>query len=51
MINARKVVIFKGIIDSLDAFAEELSIGFEKEGLDVLMVMTCIIFKISCLIK
>ena len=38
MINARKVVIFKGIIDSLDAFAEELSIGFEKEGLDVLMV-------------
>ena len=33
MINARKVVIFKGIIDSLDAFAEELSIGFEKEGL------------------
>ncbi len=38
MINARKVVIFKGIIDSLDAFAEELSIGFQKEGVDVLMV-------------
>ncbi len=38
MINARKVVIFKGIIDSLDAFAEELSIGFQKEGVDVCLV-------------
>lgn len=38
MINARKIVIFKGIIDSLDAFAEELMAGLEKEGADVLMI-------------
>lgn len=38
MINKRKVIIFKGIIDSLDAFAKELGAGFEKEGCDVLLV-------------
>lgn len=38
MINKRKVIIFKGIIDSLDAFAKELCAGFEKEGCDVLLV-------------
>lgn len=37
MINKRKIIIFKGIIDSLDAFAEELCAGFEKEGCDVLL--------------
>lgn len=38
MINKRKIIIFKGIIDSLDAFAKELGAGFEKEGCDVLLV-------------
>lgn len=38
MINKRKVIIFKGIIDSLDVFAKELGAGFEKEGCDVLLV-------------
>lgn len=38
MINKRNVIIFKGIIDSLDAFAKELCAGFEKEGCDVLLV-------------
>ena len=37
MIDKRKVIIFKGIIDSLDAFSEELCAGFEKEGCDVLL--------------
>lgn len=38
MINKRKVIVFKGIIDSLDVFAKELCAGFEKEGCDVLLV-------------
>ena len=38
MINKRKIIIFKGIIDYLDAFAKELGAGFEKEGCDVLLV-------------
>jgi glycosyltransferase involved in cell wall biosynthesis len=37
-IHTQKIVIFKGVIDSLDAFAEELAAALERHGCDVLMV-------------